>query len=364
MAVFYTDQVGLTAGVVALLLLAARILDAVIDPVIGGLAERTHGKHGRFRPWILYGAVPLGGMMVLTFLAPFPGGSMAAVIWADAHLRPVGHPLLLCERAVRSAGGRDDRVARGTGRTGLRAHDRHERRRGRPGHGDAPGHRALQRHRGREDADGDRLRVDSRASWAAVAVLLFLFLFRSTREVVVPARTDRAKLVDTVKAVVTNKPLSAGVHRRDDHAHLLLRPPRRRRLLRPPQPRESFSHPVADERPVGRRGHLHRPAPPAEQAVRQANAADHLACWAKAPRCSPSSWSATPTLPLVLTISFLYGLTSYGTAVVLSMVPDTVDHQEEQGPGLSATDGTAYANDQPVHQGSASAVGALRTASP
>ena len=82
LAVFYTDMVGIAAGTVAALILVARVFDAVIDPFIGALAERTRSRFGRFRPWILYGMVPLSVMVVLTFTAPFDGKSIGAVIWA------------------------------------------------------------------------------------------------------------------------------------------------------------------------------------------------------------------------------------------------------------------------------------------
>ncbi|MET3566962.1 GPH family glycoside/pentoside/hexuronide:cation symporter/probable glucitol transport protein GutA [Leifsonia sp. 563] len=82
LAVFYTDMVGIAAGTVAVLILVARVFDAVIDPFIGALAERTRSRFGRFRPWILYGMVPLSIMVVLTFTAPFDGKSIGAVIWA------------------------------------------------------------------------------------------------------------------------------------------------------------------------------------------------------------------------------------------------------------------------------------------
>src|SRR5262249_46149304 len=55
---------------------------AVIDPLVGAAAERTRSRYGRFRPWLLYGMLPLAALLVLTFTAPFPGTSTAAVVWA------------------------------------------------------------------------------------------------------------------------------------------------------------------------------------------------------------------------------------------------------------------------------------------
>lgn len=84
LAVFYTDAVGIAAGAVGSLMLIARLLDAIIDPVIGALAERTRSRYGRFRPWILYGMLPLVIFLVLTFSAPFAADTMGALVWAIA----------------------------------------------------------------------------------------------------------------------------------------------------------------------------------------------------------------------------------------------------------------------------------------
>lgn len=68
--VFYTDVFGISAAAAGLLLLVARITDGGLDIVVGMLADRTNTKHGKFRPWILWSAVPLGIFMALTFTTP------------------------------------------------------------------------------------------------------------------------------------------------------------------------------------------------------------------------------------------------------------------------------------------------------
>jgi len=62
----------------------ARIWDAINDPMMGAIAERTRSKFGRFRPYIAFGAPFLAIFSVLTFTNPFSGKSTAGVIWAAA----------------------------------------------------------------------------------------------------------------------------------------------------------------------------------------------------------------------------------------------------------------------------------------
>ena len=76
---FYTDTVGLTAGAAAAILFWPRIWDAIFDPIMGSLADRTNTRWGKFRPWILWTAVPWAVVMVLAYTTP-KGWSMAWLI--------------------------------------------------------------------------------------------------------------------------------------------------------------------------------------------------------------------------------------------------------------------------------------------
>ena len=67
---FYTDVFGLGTGAVALLMLIAKVWDGINDPMMGTLMERTHTKWGRFRPYIVVGAVFLVIFTILTFTVP------------------------------------------------------------------------------------------------------------------------------------------------------------------------------------------------------------------------------------------------------------------------------------------------------
>lgn len=82
LTVFYTDIVGLAPAVVAAIMMAARLWDAINDPMMGAIAERTRSRWGRFRPYIAFGAPILAVFSVLCFTHPFSGTSTAGVIWA------------------------------------------------------------------------------------------------------------------------------------------------------------------------------------------------------------------------------------------------------------------------------------------
>src|SRR5512142_2367833 len=76
---FYTDNFGLSAGAAAAILLWPRLWDAVADPIVGILADRTNTRWGKFRPWILFTAVPWAVIMVLAYTTP-TGWSMGALV--------------------------------------------------------------------------------------------------------------------------------------------------------------------------------------------------------------------------------------------------------------------------------------------
>jgi GPH family glycoside/pentoside/hexuronide:cation symporter len=68
--VFYTDVFGISAAAAGVLLLVTRLSDGVTDVVMGMIADRTNTSKGKFRPWILWTAIPLGVILSLTFTTP------------------------------------------------------------------------------------------------------------------------------------------------------------------------------------------------------------------------------------------------------------------------------------------------------
>ena len=68
--IFYTDVFGLPAAVVGTLFLVTRVWDSAFDPIVGVVADRTHSRWGKFRPYLLFLAIPFSVIGVLTFVTP------------------------------------------------------------------------------------------------------------------------------------------------------------------------------------------------------------------------------------------------------------------------------------------------------
>lgn len=67
--IFYTDVFGISMSAVATLMLFSRFWDAINDPIIGGLSDKTHTRWGRYRPWLLFAAPLTALVLILTFWA-------------------------------------------------------------------------------------------------------------------------------------------------------------------------------------------------------------------------------------------------------------------------------------------------------
>ncbi|EXU75272.1 MFS transporter [Erwinia papayae] len=78
---FYTDIFGLTPALVGTLFITLRVIDAIADPLMGIVADRTHTRWGRFRPWQLWIALPVAIAGILTFTVP-PLSTEGKIIWA------------------------------------------------------------------------------------------------------------------------------------------------------------------------------------------------------------------------------------------------------------------------------------------
>ncbi|OEC49292.1 MULTISPECIES: MFS transporter [unclassified Aeromonas] len=65
---YYTDIYGITAAQASIIFVVARIIDAIYNLAIGYLVDNTNSKHGKLRPYLLYGAIPLGLLTTLCFI--------------------------------------------------------------------------------------------------------------------------------------------------------------------------------------------------------------------------------------------------------------------------------------------------------
>ena len=64
---FWTDCIGLGAGIASSIIGVSRIWDAINDPIIGRAADMTKSKHGRYRPWVIWFTIPLAVINILCF---------------------------------------------------------------------------------------------------------------------------------------------------------------------------------------------------------------------------------------------------------------------------------------------------------
>lgn len=81
LAAFYTDTFGIAASAAGTMLLVTKLLDAVTDPIMGALADRTRSRFGKFRPYLLFAGIPMAGAAVLTFTTP-PGNQDQKLLFA------------------------------------------------------------------------------------------------------------------------------------------------------------------------------------------------------------------------------------------------------------------------------------------
>ena len=81
-ATFYTDVMGISAATCGWLFLVVRIFDGVFDPMMGVIADRTQTRWGKFRPWVLWTAVPFGVILWLAYTVPgFEGTSKVVYVF-------------------------------------------------------------------------------------------------------------------------------------------------------------------------------------------------------------------------------------------------------------------------------------------
>ncbi len=78
---FLTDIALIPAATVGLLIFISKFWDAVNDPIIGSLADRTNSRWGRYRPWVIFSFAPMLLFNVLTFTTNTAWSQTARTIW-------------------------------------------------------------------------------------------------------------------------------------------------------------------------------------------------------------------------------------------------------------------------------------------
>ena len=81
LAAFYTDVFGISAAAAGTMLFTTKIIDAFTDPLMGAVADRTNTRFGKFRPYLLWGGVPMAGAAILTLTTP-ELNQTGKLIWA------------------------------------------------------------------------------------------------------------------------------------------------------------------------------------------------------------------------------------------------------------------------------------------
>ncbi|WP_291037790.1 MFS transporter [Hyphomonas sp.] len=194
---YYTDVWGIHPGHAALMFLVTRWVDAITDPAMGLIADRTNTKWGKYRPYILWTIIPYALLGYLLFLGPDLGDT-GKVIYAYvtyslvmlaytainvpySALLAVIHP----DSAERTKATQYRFVLASLGSIVV-------------GAGTKPLVDALG---GGDELTGFRLTI---VLFAILSVILFLITFAFTRERIAPAKQENAKIKDDLGVLIRN----------------------------------------------------------------------------------------------------------------------------------------------------------------
>lgn len=78
---YLTDSVGIAAGLAGIVIMVGKVWDAITDPIVGYISDRTNTRWGRRRPYILFGSVPLCITMIIMFTNPGLSSQTQLCIW-------------------------------------------------------------------------------------------------------------------------------------------------------------------------------------------------------------------------------------------------------------------------------------------
>ncbi|NIM69305.1 MAG: MFS transporter [Xanthomonadales bacterium] len=196
---YYTDVFGISAAAVGTMFFVSRLWDAVNDPLMGAVADRTNTRLGKFRPYLLWMAVPYGVLGFAMFANPDLGASGKLVYaWVTYTL------MMMCYTAINVPYSALMGVMTPSSkeRTVLASF----RFIGAFGGGLLISMlvRPLVQYLGAEDeALGFRLTM---ALFAVLSILMFWFTFATTRERVTAGPDDQASLKNDLRILITSRP--------------------------------------------------------------------------------------------------------------------------------------------------------------
>jgi len=78
---FLTDTVGIAAGLAGIVIMIGKVWDAITDPIVGYISDRTKSKWGRRRPYIFFGSFPLFITMIIMFTNPNLSSQSQLFLW-------------------------------------------------------------------------------------------------------------------------------------------------------------------------------------------------------------------------------------------------------------------------------------------
>ena len=93
--IFYTDTYGISAAAAGTIMLIARFWDMISDPLMGVIADRTNTRWGKFRPYLLWMAIPYAVLAVMTFTTPDFGAFISLKVFIASINKRVS-PALTC----------------------------------------------------------------------------------------------------------------------------------------------------------------------------------------------------------------------------------------------------------------------------
>jgi len=196
---FYTDIFGIAPAAAATMFLVTKIIDAFTDPAMGAIADRTNTRWGKFRPYLLFGAIPMAASAILTMSTPDLDDT-GKLIWAYATYTM----MMLCYTILSTpysslAGVITANTQERNNIFGLRFFFAYFT-------GIIVG--AFTPDLAAQFANGDEARgwQLTMALYSSIATVLFLITFFTTKERVQPPKSQDTNPVDDIKDLLSNKP--------------------------------------------------------------------------------------------------------------------------------------------------------------